>query len=87
MFKFNIKNSRKIETFRIIGFVNLIYLPGFLTNRRLRLAQSKGLNRVGDSLPSPEEENRSSFRNVVFSTYLNFPAGPRISRTAKESFA
>jgi hypothetical protein len=29
-------------------------------------------NRVGVSLPSPEDGNRSSFRNVVFSSYLEF---------------
>jgi hypothetical protein len=33
----------------------------------LRLALSKGLNRIGVSLHSPEDGNRSSFRNVVFS--------------------
>jgi hypothetical protein len=33
---------------------------------------SKGPNRVGVSLPSPEGRNRSSFRNVVFSSYLEF---------------
>jgi hypothetical protein len=38
----------------------------------LRLALSKGLNRVGVSFPSPEDVNRSSFRNVVFSSYLEF---------------
>jgi hypothetical protein len=32
----------------------------------LRSALSKGPNRVGVSHPSPEGENRSSFRNVVF---------------------
>jgi hypothetical protein len=32
-----------------------------------RLAVSKGLERVHVSLPSPEDGNRSSFRNVVFS--------------------
>jgi hypothetical protein len=37
-----------------------------------RLALSKGHNRVGVSLPSPEDGNRSSFRNVVFSSYLEF---------------
>jgi hypothetical protein len=31
-----------------------------------RLALSKGNNRVGVSLPSPEDGIRSSFRNVVF---------------------
>jgi hypothetical protein len=29
-------------------------------------------NGVGISLPSPEDGNRSSFRNVVFSRYLEF---------------
>jgi hypothetical protein len=33
-----------------------------------RLALSKGPNRVGVSLPSPEDGNRSSLRNVVFSS-------------------
>jgi hypothetical protein len=32
----------------------------------LRSALSKGLNRVGVSLASPEDRNRSSFQNVVF---------------------
>jgi hypothetical protein len=31
-----------------------------------------GHNRIGVSLPSPEEGNRSSFRNVVFYSYLEF---------------
>jgi hypothetical protein len=35
-------------------------------------ALSKGLNRVGASLPSPEDGMRFSFRNVVFSSYLVF---------------
>jgi hypothetical protein len=38
----------------------------------LRLALSKGLNRIGVSLPSPEDGNRSSYRNVAFSNYLKF---------------
>jgi hypothetical protein len=37
----------------------------------LRLALSKGPNRVGVSFPSPEDGNRSSFRNVVFSSIQN----------------
>jgi hypothetical protein len=36
----------------------------------LILALSKGPNRVGVSLPSPEDGDRSSFRNVVFPIYL-----------------
>jgi hypothetical protein len=31
-----------------------------------------GPNRVGVSLPSPEDGNRSSFLNVMFSGYLEF---------------
>jgi hypothetical protein len=38
----------------------------------LRLALSKGPNKVDVSLPSPEDRNRPSFRNIVFSTYLEF---------------
>jgi hypothetical protein len=36
----------------------------------LRLAFSKGPNRVGVFLPSPEDENISNFQNVVLSSYL-----------------
>jgi hypothetical protein len=36
------------------------------------LALSKRPNRVGVSLLSPEDGNRPSFRNVVFSSYLEF---------------
>jgi hypothetical protein len=38
----------------------------------LKLARSKGPNRVGVSLPSPEDRNRLSLWNVVFSSYLEF---------------
>jgi hypothetical protein len=37
-----------------------------------RSALSKGPNGVCVSLPSPEDVNRSSFRNVVFYSYLEF---------------
>jgi hypothetical protein len=37
----------------------------------LRLALSKAPNRVGFSLLTPEDGNRSSFRNVVFSIIYN----------------
>jgi hypothetical protein len=33
---------------------------------------SKGPKRVGDSLPSPEDGNRFSPRNFVFSSYLEY---------------
>jgi hypothetical protein len=38
----------------------------------LRLALSKGPNRVGVSFPSPEDGNRSRFRNFLFSSCLQF---------------
>jgi hypothetical protein len=38
----------------------------------LRLALSKGPNRVDASLPSPEDRNSSSFRNVVIYIYIEF---------------
>jgi hypothetical protein len=38
----------------------------------MRSALSKGPNRVGIYLPSPEDGKRSSFPEVVFSTYLEF---------------
>jgi hypothetical protein len=33
---------------------------------------SKGPNKVGVPLSSPEDRNRSCFRNIVFSNYLEF---------------
>jgi hypothetical protein len=38
------------------------------------LALSKGPNRVGVSPSSPEDGNRSCFRNVVFSSFLDYRA-------------
>jgi hypothetical protein len=38
---------------------------------RANLNHWKGLNRVGFSLPSPEDGNRSSFRNIAFSSIYN----------------
>jgi hypothetical protein len=65
--------------------VDFAHRPDFCTTRKHKvletgsgsvlspcLALSKGPNRVGVSLPSPEDGNRSSFRNVVFSSYLEF---------------
>jgi hypothetical protein len=37
--------------------------------QQLRLALSKGPNRVGVSLPSPEDGNRCSFLHVAFSSF------------------
>jgi hypothetical protein len=36
----------------------------------LKLAPSKGPNSVGASLPSPEDGNRFSFQNIIFSSYF-----------------
>jgi hypothetical protein len=49
---------------------------------------SKGPNRVGISLPSPKDRNRSSFRNGVFSSIWNSrrwlePRNPVILSTAR----
>jgi hypothetical protein len=38
----------------------------------LKLALSNGPNKVDVSLPSPEDGNRFIFRNIVFSSYLEF---------------
>jgi hypothetical protein len=43
-----------------------------------RSALSKGPSRLVVSLPSPKDGNRSSFRNVVFSSYLEFQAMNRV---------
>jgi hypothetical protein len=39
---------------------------------KANLGQCEGPNRVGVSIPSPEDGIRSNFRNVVFSSYLEF---------------
>jgi hypothetical protein len=40
--------------------------------RSLHLFRSQGPDRVGVSLPSSEDGNTFSFRNIVFSNYLEF---------------
>jgi hypothetical protein len=45
-----------------------------------RLALSKGPNRLGDSFPSHVGGNWSSFRNVAFSTYLEFRAVDKVHK-------
>jgi hypothetical protein len=37
-----------------------------------------GPNRVGVSLLSPDEESTSSYRNIVFSSYLEFWAEDKV---------
>jgi hypothetical protein len=46
----------------------------------MRLAVSKGPRRIGMSLPSPTEENRSIFRNGVFSISLNYRTMDRVHK-------
>jgi hypothetical protein len=45
-----------------------------------RLRFSKRPNWVGASLPSPEDGSRSSFRNVVFSGYIEFRAMDKVHK-------
>jgi hypothetical protein len=52
-------------------------------NTWLRLAVSTVSNKVGAFLPSPKDENRSSFRNVVFS-YLEFQ---KMGKTLKPRYS
>jgi hypothetical protein len=49
----------------LVGYF-LVVLLLYLIIQWLNLALSKGPSRVGVSLPSPEDGNRSSFRNAVF---------------------
>jgi hypothetical protein len=48
----------------------------------LKLALSKGPNRVGVALSSSEDGNRSSFRNVVFSIYLELRTMDKVHKPA-----
>jgi hypothetical protein len=50
--------------------------------QRLRLALSKSPNTVYVSLPSPEDVNGSSFRNVVFSSYLEFWTMDKVQKSS-----
>jgi hypothetical protein len=46
-------------------------VPGhYPSSQWLRLAVSKGPNKIGASLPLPEDGNISSFQSNVFSSYL-----------------
>jgi hypothetical protein len=49
----------------LLGLDSAVFLVQWL-----RLALSEGLNIVDVSLPSPKDGNRSSFWNVMFSSYL-----------------
>jgi hypothetical protein len=49
----------------------------------LRLAVPKGPNRVGDSLFSPEDGNRSSLQNDAFSSYLEFRTMNRVQERSE----
>jgi hypothetical protein len=72
-----VRNSIELEniTFRKLDmFPSLEYARGHLLCwvQLLRLALSKGPNRVSFFLSSPEDGNRSSLRNIVFSGSLEF---------------
>jgi hypothetical protein len=68
----NSKYIRRI--FMVLELYFIIYLFMYWRNCRcvrlnwVALTLSKRPNRVGDSFPSPEDGNRSSFLNVVFSS-------------------
>jgi hypothetical protein len=55
-------------------------------SQSLKTAPSKGPNRVDASLPSPEEGNRSSFRNVVVSSGLSLWSWLQIDRLGFDSW-
>jgi hypothetical protein len=46
-----------------------MYVPCHI---HLRLAVFEGPEKVGVSLPSPEDRNRSCFRNILFPSYLDY---------------
>jgi hypothetical protein len=49
----------------------------------LRLALSRWYSRVGVFFPSSENRNRSSLRNVVFSSYLQFKTKDKAYKTSE----
>jgi hypothetical protein len=52
----------------------------------LRLAPSKGPNRVGISVLLPEGWNKSNFRNIVFSSYLEFRTMDEVHRSSHSDY-
>jgi hypothetical protein len=48
----------------------------------MRLALSKGPSRVSVLLPSPEDGNRPSYPNVVFSSYLEFETMDKVQKAS-----
>jgi hypothetical protein len=52
----------------------------FPASGELMLALSKGPTRLDASLPSPEDGNRFSFGNVVFSSYLEFRTMDKVKK-------
>jgi hypothetical protein len=67
-------SSEGKETHNVLG-------PLETTNLN-RWILSKGPNRVDISLPSTEDEKRSSVRNVVFSSYLEFQTIDKVQKTS-----
>jgi hypothetical protein len=66
-----ILNSREHNVSETGSVSVLRWERGVIEVQRLRLAHSKGLYRVGGSLPWPEDRRRSRFQNVVFSSIKN----------------
>jgi hypothetical protein len=52
----------------------------------VRLILSKDANRVGVFLHSPEDGNRSSFRNVVFYNYLEFWTLDKVKKPSESEY-
>jgi hypothetical protein len=48
----------------------------------LRLALSKGPNKVGISFPLPEDGNRTSLRNVMSSIYFEFRLMDKVQKSS-----
>jgi hypothetical protein len=51
-----------------------------------RLTPSNGPNRVGASLLSPEDRNRSIFQNFVFSSYFEFRMTDKVHNPSDFNF-
>jgi hypothetical protein len=70
------------------NLVSSIYVPVVILTwvvQWLRLALSKGPNRVGVS-PSPDDRNWSSFPNVVFCSVLEYQMMVKVKKTSNSHF-
>jgi hypothetical protein len=80
--------NRDNVRFRVDGFLDFARHPEFQITRKHNASEKRsasvfreeGPNRVCVSIHSPEEENSSSLRNIVFASYLESRMMDRVQK-------